>query len=170
MENIYQDIAARTHLRGKVPVLIGFVCILLWIILGLLCGQIWIPLGCVFGQWLFGYLAAYGGRRSELGRHDAGQVLGLRRYVKRLPKNDINRFLRNDPDFYFNYAPYALALGVDREFAQALQKTRLSQCPWLTTGMDGHLTAPEWNQLLRDTVDSLDSMQRRLPLDRLLGK
>ena len=65
---------------------------------------------------------------------------------------------------------YALALGVDREFAQALQKTRLSQCPWLTTGMDGHLTAPEWNQLLRDAVAALDERGLRLPYEKLLGK
>jgi hypothetical protein len=35
---LIQDVAYRTHLRGKVPVLIGFVCILLWIVLGVLCG------------------------------------------------------------------------------------------------------------------------------------
>jgi len=86
---LIHDIAFRTHLRGKVPVLIGLICMMIWMLLGLLCGQVWIPLGCVLGQWACGYLAAYGGRRSELGRHDAGQVLGLRRYLKKLPREDI---------------------------------------------------------------------------------
>ena len=57
-----------------------------------------------------------------------------------------------------------------REFAQALQKTRLSQCPWLTTGMDGHMTAMEWNQLLREAVAALDERQQKLPYEKLLGK
>ena len=88
---LIQDVAYRTHLRGKVPVLLGLICMVIWIILGLLCGQVWIPVGCSLGQWVFGYFAAYGGRRSDLGRHDGGQVLGLRRYLKHLPRGEINR-------------------------------------------------------------------------------
>lgn len=166
---LIQDVAYRTHLRGKVPVLIGFVCILLWIILGLLCGQIWIPLGCVVGQWLYGYLAAYGGRRSELGRHDAGQVLGLRRYVKRLPKEDISRFLRNDPDYYFNYAPYALALGVINPYSRAFGKRKLEPCPYLAVKVTGKHTAEEWGHILADTADLMDHKARRMQIEKWLA-
>ena len=163
---LIQDMAYRTHLRGKVPVLIGFVCILLWIILGLLCGQIWIPLGCVVGQWLYGYLAAYGGRRSDLGRHDAGLVLGLRHFVKRLPKNDISRFLRNDPDYYFNYAPYALALGVINPYSRAFGQRKLDQCPYLVTQVTGKRTAEEWGQILADVADLMDLKARRMQIEK----
>ena len=163
---LIQDIAYRTHLRGKVPVLIGFVCILLWILLGLLCGQIWIPLGCVVGQFLYGYLAAYGGRRSDLGRHDAGQVLGLRRHVKRLPRNDIPRFLRNDPDYYFNYAPYALALGVINPYSRNFGQRKLDQCPYLMTGTTGKHTAEEWGHILADTADLMDHRARQMQIEK----
>ena len=163
---LIQDVAYRTHLRGKVPVLIGFVCMLLWIGLGLLCGQVWIPLGCVLGQWLLGYLAAYGGRRSELGRHDAGQVLGLRRYVKRLPKEDITRFLRNDPDYYFNYAPYALAMGVIKPYSRAFGKRKLENCPYLALKVSGKHTAEEWGQMLADTADLMDYKARRMQVEK----
>ena len=163
---LIQDIAYRTHLRGKVPVLIGFVCILLWILLGLLCGQVWIPLACVFGQFLYGYLAAYGGRRSELGRHDAGQVLGLRRYVKRLPKDDISRFLKNDPDYYFNYAPYALALGVINPYSRAFGQRKLEPCPYLVTTVTGRHTADEWGHLLAETADLMDHRSRQMQIEK----
>ena len=163
---LIQDVAYRTHLRGKVPVLIGFVCFLLWIILGILCGQVWIPLGCVFGQWLYGYFAAYGGRRSELGRHDAGQVLGLRRYVKHLPKNDIGRFLKNDPDYYFNYAPYALAMGVINPYSRAFGNRKLQPCPYLITNVTGKHTAQEWGHILADIADLMDHKARRMQIEK----
>ena len=166
---LIQDVAYRTHLRGKVPVLIGFVCILLWILLGVFCGQVWIPLGCVLGQWLFGYLAAYGGRRSELGRHDAGQVLGLRRYVKRLPKEDIARFLRNDPDYYFNYAPYALALGVINPYSRAFGQRKLEPCPYLVTGDSSKHTAQEWAHILSDVADLMDHKARRMQVEKWMA-
>ena len=100
------EIAYRTHLRGKTRVYIGLVCVLIWIVLGFLCGQWAIPLGAALGQWALGYLAAYGGRRSDLGRHDAGQILGLRSYLKHLKGGDINRLMLNDPDYFFNMAEF----------------------------------------------------------------
>ncbi|MBQ3193489.1 MAG: DUF2207 domain-containing protein [Oscillospiraceae bacterium] len=161
-----QGIAYRTHLRGKVPVLIGLICIVIWIILGLLCGQVWIPLGCSLGQWLYGYFAAYGGRRSDLGRHDGGQVLGLRRYLKHLNGADINRLMMNDPDYFFNMAPYALAMGIINPYAKRFGRRKVGQCPYLVTRVAGKKTAEEWAHLMADTADLMDHRSRQMQLER----
>ena len=163
---LIQDMAYRTHLRGKVPVLIGLICIVIWIILGLLCEQVWIPLCCSLGQWLYGYFAAYGGRRSDLGRHDGGLVLGLRRYLKKLPRSEINRLLRNDPDYFFNLAPYALALGVINPYAKVFERRKMEQCPYLITRVAGKRTAEEWAHLMADTADMMDMRARQMQLEK----
>ena len=163
---LIQDVAYRTHLRGKVPVLIGLICIVIWTILGLLSGQVWIPLGVSLGNWAFGYFAAYGGRRSDLGRHDAGRVLGLRKHLKRMPKESINRLTINDPEYFFNYAPYALALGVLGPFARAFGGRKFDQCPYLMTRVAGKRTAEEWGQLMQDTADIMDAKSRRLQVEK----
>ena len=166
---LIQDVAFRTHLRGKVPVLIGFVCILIWIILGLLCGQVWIPLGCCLGEFIYGYFAAYGGRRSDLGRYDAGQVLGLRHYVKHIPRDEVGRLLKNDPDYFFNMAPYALALGVINPYARAFGRRKLEQCPYLLTRVHGKRTAEEWGHLMADVADMMDAKARRMQLEKFMA-
>ena len=163
---LIQDIAYRTHLRGKVPVYIGLVCVLIWILLGVLCGQVWIPLGCALGQWAIGYFAAYGGRRSDLGRHDAGQVLGLRSYLKHLPREEIGRLMANDPDYFFNNAPYALAMGVINPYARAFGRRKLDQCPYLYTRVSGKRTAEEWGHLMADAADLMDYKSRRMQIER----
>lgn len=163
---LIQDMAYRTHLRGKFPVLLGLVSILLWTVLGLLSGQVWIPLGVSLGQWVYGYFAAYGGRRSDLGRHDAGQVLGLRQHLKHVPKASVNRLLMNDPDYFFNYAPYAIALGVMGPFGRAFGGRKLDQCPYLVTNITGRRTAEEWGHLLQDTADIMDTKSRRMQIER----
>ena len=161
-----QEVAYRTHLRGKVPVLMGLICIVIWTILGLLSGQVWIPLGVSLGNWVYGYFAAYGGRRSELGRHDAGQVLGLRKHLKRLPKGSINRLIINDPDYFFNYAPYAIALGVMPAFARSFGGRKFDQCPYLMTQVAGKRSAEEWGHLLQDTADIMDAKSRRMQVEK----
>ena len=164
---LMQDVAYCTHLRGKVPVLLGLIILILWTLLGLLSGQVWIPLGCILGQWVLGFFAAYGGRRSELGRHDAGQILGLRSYLKHLPRDGINRLLQNDPDYFFNMAPYALALGIIRPYANTFGRRKLEHCPYLYTRNDaGRKTAQEWGELMRDTALKMDARAKQMQIER----
>ena len=165
---LIQDIAYRTHLRGKTAVYIGLVCMLIWIVLGFICGQIWIPLGCVFGEFLIGYLAAYGGRRSELGRHDASQVLGLRGFLKRLQPADITRLMKNDPEYFFNMAPHALAMGIINPYCRAFGRRLLSQCPYIVSRISGKRTADEWGNLMADVADLMDLRARQLQVEKWL--
>lgn len=163
---LIHDIAYRNHLRGKTSVYIGLVCIVVWIALGILCGQIWIPLGCCVGQFLVGYFAAYGGRRSDLGRHDAAQVLGLRSYLKHMQNGDINRLMLNDPDYFFNMAPYALAMGIINPFAKSFGRRMLDQCPYIVSRVSGKRTAEEWGHLMADVADLMDLRARQLQVEK----
>jgi len=163
---LIQAMAYRTHLRGKQPVFIGLALILAWVLLGLLSGQVWIPLGCSVGEWAIGYFAAYGGRRSDLGRYDGSVVLGFRRYLKRLPNAEVSRILSNDPDYFFNTAPYALALGVIKPFARSFSRRKLDQCPYLMTRVHGKRTAEEWAQLMAQAADMLDARAKAMELEK----
>jgi hypothetical protein len=160
------EIAYRTHLRGKTRVYIGLVAFLLWIILGILCGEWIIPLCSALGQFVIGYLAAYGGRRSDIGRHNAGQILGLRSYLKKIPKEDIHRMLKTDPDYFFNMAPFALSLGVILPFARNFGSIKMDGCPYLISRVTGKRTAEEWAEMIADTADLIDSRYRRMEIEK----
>ncbi len=163
---LIQDMAYRTHIRGKVPVYIGLACQLIWVVLGLLAGQVWVPLCSVLAQELLGFFAAYGGRRSDMGRADASLILGLRRYMKKVDFKELERLQRNDPDYFFQLAPYALALGVVTPFAKNFGARRLDQCPYLVTRVHGKRTAEEWAALLKDVADAMDHRHRKMMVQR----
>ena len=167
---LMQSAAGALRSRRRLDLWIGLGAAFLWLLLGLAAGP-WITASLVIlSQLLAGLAAFFGGLRTENGRQVAGELLGLRHYLKNISAQELKRVLKQNPHFYYDLAPYALALGVDRAFTRKLKKARLPQCPYLTTGMDGHLTVTEWNRLLRDTVAALDELQLRLPMDRLLGK
>lgn len=161
-----QEIAYRTHLRGKTRVYVGLVCILIWIILGILCTQWVIPLCAALGQMVMSYFAAYGGRRNDLGRYDAGMILGLRHYMKRIDKADIDRLLKSDPDYFFNLAPYALALGVIKPFAQNFGARKMDPCPYMVTKVTGKHAADEWAEVIADAADKIDARYRRMEIEK----
>lgn len=165
-----QSGTASVHLRRKQPLYIAAGASLIWLLLSAWAGEWGVAVFVLLSQWLAGFAAAYGGRRTELGRQMMSDILGLRRFLTSVPQKELHRILKNNPEYFYNLAPYALALGVDKAFARQLGKLQLPQCMYLTTGMDGHLTAREWDQLLRDAVNALDERQQRLRWEKLTGK
>ena len=156
----------RIHIRGKLPLYICDGLIVVWLAIGLYTGQFWVALAMVASQLLAGVAAAYGGRRSEMGRQNATQILGLRHYLKTIPQDEFQRVLKNDPEFFFNMAPYAIALGVDREFSKHFGKRKLGACPYFVSGMHGRHTAEEWARAMREAADILDSRQRQMEWEK----
>ena len=165
---LMQEAAYRIRLRNKTKIYVALGCCLIWIGLGLLSKQIWIPLAAAAGQLIAGFFAASGGRRTDLNRYEMGQILGLRRYLKRMSGNEAAKMQKSDPDFFFRLAPYAMAMGVLRPFAAAFGKRKLEQCPYLVTPVQGRKTAAEWAYLMVTAADRMDARFRRTELERWL--
>ena len=161
-----QSAMYKIHVRGKIPVYIGSVCGLLWILLGVLVGQWIMGLVVVAGQFLIGLLAAYGGRRSELGMLHAGEVLGIRHFLRKLDDKQLKRLLDNNPDYFFDMLPYAIALGVDGKFAKAFGKMPMADCHYLLVTRNEKRTAAEWAYMVRKIADQMDKRQRKLELEK----
>ena len=158
------------QLRDRLPLLIGLAAAILWLILGMITGQLPSAAGCLVFEIAAGLACAYGGMRTDSGRTAAAQILHLRHYLRTVKPEELVRICRSNPDYFFELAPYALALGVDKTFAARFRRMHMPACDYLTTGVDTRRTAAEWAQLLREAADTLDLRQKRLPLDRLFGK
>lgn len=158
------------HLRDRRSCRLGLILCTIWLLLGLICGMFPIALLTILGQILTGIAAAYGGRRNDLGRQTMQQILGLRRYLRKTSPEELRQILRTNPDYFYQMAPYALALGVDRTFARHCSGISLPECSYLVSSMRGQLTAMEWNSLLRDTAEALDERYHQLPYERIFGK
>ena len=167
---IIHDWVRGIHLRGRYNLINALVCAALWLLLAALGGDFPIAFAVVLGQFAAGLFCAYGGRKNASGRQLASQVLGLRCFLRTAPKEQLHRMLSADPDFFFHLAPAAMALGSGEAFAKRFGKRRLSGCPYLTTGMDGHKTALEWYQVMQRAADSLDARYKRLFLEIILSK
>ena len=162
-----QEAAYCTYVRGNSKAYIALGCVAIWGLLGLLCKQVWIPLGACAGQLFMGFFAAYGGRRTDMNRLEAAQILGLRRYMKKMPKADVPKMLHRDPDFFFRLAPYAMALGVLKPFAQMFGKRKMD-CPYLIPPVPGYRRADEWGLMLVTAADRMDARFRQMEIERWL--
>lgn len=157
------------HLREKLELAISFACCAALLALGAIAQCMPYALWAVGGNLLIGLLAAYSARRTETGNRIRDEILGLRRYLRRVTKPELLRILRSNPDYYYELAPYALALGVDKQFAKHFGSIRQPSCTWLVSSMGTATTANEWYPLLREAADAMNNLQKRPPWEKLLN-
>ncbi len=163
---LIQKAMYRLHLRGLTTVLMGLGCGVLWLGLGIWAGQWLIGACCVLSQALCGLMAAYGGRRSELGRQNATQLLGLRHYLKNADRAELKRIQENDPEYFYNLLPFALALGVEVPFSRRFGPKKMPACPYFICGVKEKMTAEEWTMFFRETAQILDQRYQRMELEK----
>jgi hypothetical protein len=164
-----QEIFQFLHLRGKLEMTLGWLLSAEFLILGFMSNCIFYALGAVAGNLLIGYLAAYSGRRTENGIQIRCELLGLRHHMKNVSKAELMRIMQTNTDYYYELAPYALAMGVDKPFAQRFGSLRQPACNWLIADMGSVNTATEWYPVLRNVVKAMDTLQKRPPWEKLLN-
>ena len=157
------------HLRYKLELIISLICCAVFLTLGSFAQCFPYVLTAVISNLIIGLLAAYSARRTETGNRIRDEILGLRRYMKKVTKPELLRILRSNPDYYYELAPYALALGVDKQFAKRFGSIRQPNCTWLVSGMGSDPTAAEFYPLLREATYAMNNLQKRPPWEKLLN-
>jgi hypothetical protein len=136
---------------------------------GLLAGQFSLALAVLGTLLLGGLLYAFGGRRTELGRQLSCEVLGLRHYLRTVPKAELQYICNQNPDYFYDLVPYALALGADKAFAARFGKRALAPCPYLKIrGAEAH-SAQAFMQQARQVLQAMDARRRQLPAEKLIA-
>lgn len=137
----------------------------LWLALGIAIGQFPLALLAVSIQFIAGFLAAFGGRRSDDGKIAMGQTLSLRSHLTHLSSRKIQQFSQENPNYFFDKIPEAMALGCDAAFARRFGKGRLPACPYIVASDTRGLTATQWSQLMRQILDGMTARQRQMPTE-----
>lgn len=166
---LIQDGMTCLFLRSKAPLKLGSAAAAAILAAGAFCGCTGYALGAVSWNLLAGLMAAYSGLRTENGMRIRSEILGLRRHMKKAGSSELRRILASNRNYYFELAPYALILGLDRQFAQKFGDARLPACTWLVTGIDSR-TAPEWHTQLREVYAAMIRDRKPTLAERIFGK
>lgn len=146
---------------------VSLILCLLWLALGITIAQFGLALIVVLLQVVAGFLAAFGGRRSEEGCNVMGQVLSLRRHFRKLTPYRIHQMCQENPELFFDMVPYAIALGQENVLARRFGSSKLPLCPYLYSSNTSGLTARQWSQLMRIVLDGMTARQRNWPPEPL---
>lgn len=141
--------------RNKGPVWAGVLALFLGILLGVKGELTSMAMLWALIEILAGGFAMFGGRRTEDGRRTVQAELGMIRFFCGEYKGQHQAAQARNPSYYYDLAPYALALGVDRQFARKFQRMALPPCSYFVCRTRDN-RAKTWQKLLRETVDLMD--------------
>lgn len=139
-----------------------------WLGLSAVAGTLNAGLGIVIWQLFAGFLLAIGGRRTLAGRQAMGEIIGLRRYLKSLTREQLQGICKQNPDYFHQMMPYAMALGVDRRFAKRFGNLPVEQCPYISVGASSTLRAIQWRGLMRRVLAGMNTRSQPGYLERLM--
>lgn len=157
------------HLRGRASLKLSAVSALILLTAGYFCHCLGYAAAAVVWNLTAGVMAAYGGRRSPNARRIFTEILGLRRHMRKAGPSEVRRILSSNRNYYFELAPYALALGVDKTFAEKFGNARLPACTWLVSSTDPR-TAPQWYLQLRKVYKAMTRDRKPTLAERIFGK
>lgn len=110
--------------------------------------------GLMFMNLLLQFLCAlsllFGGRRSVEGEVQVSQLLGLRRRLRKSEREELDRLLAADSQYFYRMLPFADTLGVGRAFCKGFGSRRLEPCPWLSAAREQPETAKEFYELYKE--------------------
>lgn len=156
-------------LRKTQKTLLGLISTVVWLIFSMVAGQFSLGLTLVLVQWIAGFMAFYGGRRTEQGKTKFSQIMGLRLYLLTVSRDEIYRICEADPEYFHKLAPYALALGVGKQFASKFGKALYPDCPYMQLRSEKIGSAAKWNELMEQALRDMNRRSRLLVLERGFG-
>jgi len=138
-----------------------------WMLIAALAGVFPMGLGIAAGQLAAGLLAAFGGRRTPEGRQAMGEIIGLRRYLCSIPRAQLQQICQNNPEYFHQMMPYALAFGVEKRFARRFGGISIGSCPYITTKAENSMYASQWATLMRRTLHAMNERQQNSFAEKL---
>ncbi len=165
-----QNWAGCLFLHKRYQLVLSSFLAVIWIVLSFFAGRLLLGILFIALEFLAGVLAYYGGRRTDEGRQAMAQILGFRRHLKRISHASLEELCKRNPDYFFDLAPYALALGVGKTFSHQFGARPFRECPYIDyPGKEGR-TAAKWNKIMEDILDKMEEQNQKLPLRELFRK
>ena len=92
--------------------------------------------------------------RTQKGVEAFGRILGLREFIKRVEKERIKRMAEKDPNIFKKVLPYAIILGLTKEWAEKMEKEYVEFPDWF-----GVLNEAE-REIIIDILNTLAGRRR----------
>ena len=101
-------------------------------------------------------------RRTELGIHYLGKLIGLKRFIETAEKDRLEMMVHDDPTYFYKILPYAYVLNVSDEWSKKFESIAIEQPDWYV-GTTPHLNSYLFMRSFSHTLSSMNQVMTSIP-------
>lgn len=101
-------------------------------------------------------------RRTDLGIHYLGKLIGLKRFIETAEKDRLEMMVHDDPTYFYKILPYAYVLNVSDEWSKKFESIAIEQPDWYV-GTTPHLNAYLFMRTFSHTLSSMNQVMTSIP-------
>lgn len=143
--------------------LLGLGALVFLLIVGASAGRKLVLFCDVILQVFCALTTIFGGKRTQVGREQAKRLLGLRRFLRRADQAELQKLMKQDPQYFYRMLPFADALGVASPFVRHTGKLPSEACEWLSDTQRRTRTPEDFYQLYLQTFSVIRAERYRPP-------
>ena len=136
-------------------IVLGMISAVVLVNVGIKAENLMIAVLALLMQGFCAAVTLFGGRRTPAGIETVRKLLGLRRYLRRLDAETLQRLNAQDELYFYRTLPFAEMLGVGREFVKRCSGEKLEDCPWLIDAKPIPKTAQAFYKCYGELVSTL---------------
>lgn len=101
-------------------------------------------------------------RRTELGIHYLGKLIGLKRFIETAEKDRLEMMVHDDPTYFYKILPYAYVLNVSDVWSKKFESIAIEQPDWYV-GSTPHLNSYLFMRNFSHTLSSMNQVMTSIP-------
>ncbi len=101
-------------------------------------------------------------RRTELGIHYLGKLIGLKRFIETAEKDRLEMMVHDDPTYFYKILPYAYVLNVSDVWSKKFESISIEQPDWYV-GSTPHLNSYLFMRNFSHTLSSMNQVMTSIP-------
>lgn len=123
---------------------------------------IWIYAGTLIITLIILALVSIMDRRTELGLHYLGKLMGLKRFIETAEKDRLEMMVHDDPTYFYRILPYAYVLNVSDVWSKKFESIAIEQPDWYV-GSTLHLNSYLFMLHFSHTLSSMNQVMTSVP-------
>ena len=102
-------------------------------------------------------------QRSPFGQRHLELILGLRDFINKVEIDQLNRMIKDDPQFYYRVLSFAIALRLEKKWAKKFESITLEPPTWYVGSSRATWNAIAVNSILSRTTSTMGSVYKHIP-------
>ena len=126
-------------------------------------GELALIILTLVGNFSLALLAVITKQRSPFGQRRLELILGLRDFINKVEIDQLNRMIKDDPQFYYRVLSFAIALRLEKKWAKKFESITLEPPTWYVGSSRATWNAIAVNSILSRTTSTMGSVYKHIP-------